>query len=266
MAQHPECENQPPQKISPRQEGPFKITKVIGLVTYQLKLPTSWKIHNVFHATLLQQFKDTEVYGENFPRPPPGLFEGDEAYNVEHILKHRKRGWGYQYYMEWKGYPILEALWEPEGVFSDDGNLLMKYKLKHHLWIPQQLPHFPFWHSKTCIWNKCGGSTIVWVRPNRHKDFLKAIKTTYPQTTFQNPPFILFCWKPARIFFQTTVEMSSSSDSSTPPFSEDNNYTFITSFKLSHLLLDPGITHIVSKAFSSSPLSTTMLQEYLFIS
>ena len=25
--------------------------------------------------------------------------------------------------MAWKGYPILEASWEPEQVFSDDGNL-----------------------------------------------------------------------------------------------------------------------------------------------
>ena len=41
------------KKIGPRQEGPFKIIKVIGPVTYQLDLPKTWKIHNVFHATLL---------------------------------------------------------------------------------------------------------------------------------------------------------------------------------------------------------------------
>ena len=34
-------------KIGPRREGPFKITKVIGPVTYQLNLPKSWRIHNV---------------------------------------------------------------------------------------------------------------------------------------------------------------------------------------------------------------------------
>ena len=40
------------KKIGPKREGPFKITKVIGPGTYQLKLPTTWKIHPVFHATL----------------------------------------------------------------------------------------------------------------------------------------------------------------------------------------------------------------------
>jgi hypothetical protein len=41
------------KKIVPKREGPFEIDKVLGSVTYRLKLPESWKIHNVFHATLL---------------------------------------------------------------------------------------------------------------------------------------------------------------------------------------------------------------------
>ena len=43
------------KKIGPKREGPFEITKVIGPVTYQLRLPRAWKFHNVFHATLLRQ-------------------------------------------------------------------------------------------------------------------------------------------------------------------------------------------------------------------
>jgi hypothetical protein len=49
-----------------KQEGPFKIKEVLGLVTYRLKLPTTWKIHNVFHAVLLKPYVETEVHGENF--------------------------------------------------------------------------------------------------------------------------------------------------------------------------------------------------------
>ena len=41
------------KKIAPKREGPFEIEEVLGPVTYQLKLPTTWKIHNMFHATLL---------------------------------------------------------------------------------------------------------------------------------------------------------------------------------------------------------------------
>ena len=78
--------------MKPKREGPFEITDVLGPVTYRLKLPTSWRIHNVFHATLLKHYKENEVYGENFTKPPPKLLEGEEVYEVEKILNHRKRG------------------------------------------------------------------------------------------------------------------------------------------------------------------------------
>ena len=45
------------KKITPKQEGPFEIMDVMGPVTYQINLPESWKIHNVFHASLLRQYK-----------------------------------------------------------------------------------------------------------------------------------------------------------------------------------------------------------------
>jgi len=35
--------------------------------------------------------------------------------------------------MKWKGYPISEALWEPEQAFSDDGDMLTLYKNQHQL-------------------------------------------------------------------------------------------------------------------------------------
>ena len=76
------------KKMAPKREGPFMIMEVIGPVTYHLKLPTTWKIHNVFHATLLQQYRENEVYSANFPKPPPELVDGEEVYEVEGILRH----------------------------------------------------------------------------------------------------------------------------------------------------------------------------------
>ena len=51
-------------------------------------LLATWRIHNVFHATLLQPYKENEVYGANFPEPPPELLEGEEVYKIETILNH----------------------------------------------------------------------------------------------------------------------------------------------------------------------------------
>jgi hypothetical protein len=85
------------KKIIPKREGPFEVEEVLGPVTYRLKLPTTWKIHNVFHAVLLKPYIETEVHRENFSRPIPDILDGEEVYNVETILKHQRRGRSYQY-------------------------------------------------------------------------------------------------------------------------------------------------------------------------
>ena len=42
---------------------------------------------------------ETETQGNNYPQPLPDLLEGEEVYMVEQILKHQRRGRGYQYYV-----------------------------------------------------------------------------------------------------------------------------------------------------------------------
>ena len=78
--------------MAPKREGPFKIEEVIGPVTYRLKLPETWKSHNVFHATLLRPYVENKIHGNNYPRPSPELLEGEEVYEVKNILRHRRRG------------------------------------------------------------------------------------------------------------------------------------------------------------------------------
>ena len=126
-------------KIGPQREGLFLISDVLGPLTYRLKLPSNWWIHNVFHAVLLQPYVENEIHGANFPRPPPELLEGEEVYEVESIIKHRRRSRGYQFLLKWKGYPLTDATWESELAFSDDGNMLAAYKDQHQLWQKSRL-------------------------------------------------------------------------------------------------------------------------------
>ena len=63
------------------------ITDTLSPVTYRLKLPATWRIHNVFHAILLRPYKENETYRSNFTEPPPELLKG-EVYEIETILNH----------------------------------------------------------------------------------------------------------------------------------------------------------------------------------
>jgi len=75
-------------KLAPKRYGPFKIIKEISPVAYQLAIPLTWKIHDVFHASLLSPYHETTTYGPNFSRPPPDLINDKEQYEVEQIRNH----------------------------------------------------------------------------------------------------------------------------------------------------------------------------------
>ena len=91
-------------KLAPRRYGPFHITAKVSDVAYRLKIPDKWKIHNVFHASLLTPYKETEKHGPNFLEPPPDLIDGEEEWEVEEILRDRQYRRKQQYLVRWKGY------------------------------------------------------------------------------------------------------------------------------------------------------------------
>jgi len=75
-------------KLAPRCQGPFHVSKVISPVAYQLALPLSWGIHDVFHTSLLLPYQETTIHGPNFTHPPPNLIEDEKEYEVEAIINH----------------------------------------------------------------------------------------------------------------------------------------------------------------------------------
>ena len=104
----------PTTKLGPKQHGPFKILKHLSDAVYCVEIPRQWKIYNVFHANLLTPYKETELHGPNFTRPPPDLINGGPEYEVEKILDEKPRGQGrnMHFLIKWKGYLASDNSWE----------------------------------------------------------------------------------------------------------------------------------------------------------
>src|SRR5258707_756639 len=121
-------------KLAPKRHGPFRITREVSPVAYQLSLPASWAIHDVFHASLLLPYQENTVHGPNFSKPPPDLIQGAEEYEVEHLVNHRRHGRSrtLQYFVKWKGYPESDNTWESlQDIHAPD--LLKKYHQRYPL-------------------------------------------------------------------------------------------------------------------------------------
>ena len=77
----------PSSKLAPRHYGPFPITRVVSRTSYQLKLPPQWKLHDVFHATLLTPYKETTLNGQSYQEPTLDLIDGQPEWEVESLLR-----------------------------------------------------------------------------------------------------------------------------------------------------------------------------------
>ncbi|MCO5600675.1 hypothetical protein L7F22_054790 [Adiantum nelumboides] len=80
------------EKLSMRYYGSFQITEQINDISFRLRLPDIWKIHNVFHVNLWKTFGDVLDDGE--PGEQPEAEENEEILVPEQVLvlKVTKKG------------------------------------------------------------------------------------------------------------------------------------------------------------------------------
>ena len=108
------------RKLEAKFFGPFRMLHLVGKQAYKLELPKKWRIHDVFHVSLLEQ--DTTRKGR-VDENATELDAGDEdsgEYEVEAIrdsavyARESESGHlpGLYYLVSWKRYPEEENIWE----------------------------------------------------------------------------------------------------------------------------------------------------------
>ena len=55
-----------PKKLQMKRTGPFEVEEAISQTAFCLRIPSQWKIHPVFHTSLLTSYKETSEHGPNF--------------------------------------------------------------------------------------------------------------------------------------------------------------------------------------------------------
>ena len=112
-------------KLLPKYVGPFKVLDRIGTVAYRLLLPETMKIHNVFHVSLLEQYRSD---GRCQPPPPTLFLDGDEQYDIDSVLavrqsSKRRR----EFLVKWLGYGPEHNTWEPESNLTTCSEVLQAF-------------------------------------------------------------------------------------------------------------------------------------------
>ena len=104
-------------------------------MVYKLRLPKAWRIHDVFHASLLMLQVTTSKYGIPDEPPLPELVDRESEFKVENILQHKFVRWKKEirYLVQWRGYSRAESTWEPEEHLRNAPKVLEAYKSSHHL-------------------------------------------------------------------------------------------------------------------------------------
>ena len=125
--------DRPSKKLSDKWLGPYEVLEKRGKASYKLKILEMDKHYPVYHKSLLTPYKEPPPHRREL-RPDPVIIDGEEEYEVEEILKSRKRGRGHQYLIKWKDYPMSENTWEPErNILPNAAEILAEYKQKNNI-------------------------------------------------------------------------------------------------------------------------------------
>jgi len=104
--------HRPLKKLDHKNHGPFQIKKIVSPLVVRLTLSCKWKIHNVFHVSLLEPYRTSKHRAPTDPSKvlrEADSIEQSEEYDVEEVMSSVERGRGNNrrvlYLVKWLDYP-----------------------------------------------------------------------------------------------------------------------------------------------------------------
>ena len=125
------------RKFAPRWTGPFKVSALVGpegkpAVAVRLALPDKWRIHPVFHVSLIKHYHSD---GRARPAPPPLFYDehGQAVWEVSCLLDERTNPdtGTHEFKVRWKGYGPHEDSWSTEADILDK-SLITEFRARMH--------------------------------------------------------------------------------------------------------------------------------------
>ena len=126
------------QKLEAKFFGPFRVLYPVGKQEYKLELPKKWRIHDVFHVSLLKQdtTRKRRVDNENVELDAGdknGEYEVEAIWDSEVYARESESGHlpGLYSLVSWKGYPKEENTWELASAVQNLRKLISLFHKDH---------------------------------------------------------------------------------------------------------------------------------------
>jgi hypothetical protein len=97
----------PSRKLDHKNHSPFQVERIVSPLAVKLTLPRKWKIHDVFHVSLVELFRT----GTRATLEPAQVLreaediENSAGYDVDEVMASAKRGRRVLYLVKWLDFP-----------------------------------------------------------------------------------------------------------------------------------------------------------------
>ena len=126
------------RKLEAKFFGPFRVLHPVEKQAYKLELPKKWRIHDVFHVSLLEQdnTRKRRVDDENVELDTDdknGKSGMEAIWDSKVYTRESESGHlpGFYYLVSWKGYPEEKNTWEPVSAVQHLRKLISSFHKDH---------------------------------------------------------------------------------------------------------------------------------------